>query len=173
MPTFLVLGHTTWVYYKDQDTGFSAYYPENWEKTVIPPEPDDPGRAVVFVAPPESAGAKGNTMIAVSSLPTLDFLGSTYPDVEGLKQLLQESLQYAELDVISPPTATEIHGYPAVQLVSETSLSDEDYRVRGYSVAIATDQWVHIVQVIGYTYYDDELQGMYTKFVENFTPNAP
>lgn len=173
MPPLLVFDQTAWVYYKDQDTGFSAYYPENWERTVIPSEPDDPGRAVAFISPPESAGMEGNIVISVVSLPTLDFLGSTYPDGEELKQLFQESLEYAELEVIASPTVTEIHGYPAVQLVSETSLSDEDYRIRGYSVAIATDQWVHMIQVIGYTYYDDELQAMYTKFVENFTPNAP
>jgi predicted RNase H-like HicB family nuclease len=70
------------VYYKDQDTGFSAYYPEDWERNVIPPEPNDPGRAVVFIAPSESTGTEGNAMISVSSLPALDFLGSTYPDVE-------------------------------------------------------------------------------------------
>ncbi len=64
IPSLLMFGQTAWVYYKDQDTRFSAYYPGNWERTVIPPKPDDPGRAVVFVAPPESAGAEGNTMIS-------------------------------------------------------------------------------------------------------------
>ncbi|MBK6434321.1 MAG: hypothetical protein WAV74_12740 [Anaerolineae bacterium] len=172
-PSFLVFGKTTWVYYEDQDANFSAYFPESWQRKAIPSEPDNPGRGVAFVAPLGSAGMEGNTVILVASLPTLDFLGSTYPTVEELDRLLQELSEYAKVDVVTPPTATKIHGYPAVQSVSETSLSDENYRVRMYSVAIATNKWIHIIQVTGLTYYDDQLQAMYTEFVENFSPNVP